>query len=83
MAKSYTRNRLCSECHVLEDEYHVICVCSRYTDLRNKFIKQYYVEKPSMFKFIQLINSENVTEMQKLASFIKSLFNSYNIYLFS
>ena len=65
---------------MLEDEYHAICVCSRYTDLRNKFIKPYYVEKPSMFKCIQLINSENVAEMQKLASFIKSLFKNYNIY---
>ena len=57
-------NRLCLECHVLEDEYHAICVCSRYTGLRNKFIKPYYIEKPSMFKFIQLINSDTVTEIK-------------------
>ena len=61
-------NRLCTECLVLEDEYHVICVCSRYTD-----IKPHYSNRPSIPKFTQLINSENVSEMQKLASFIKTL----------
>ena len=76
-------NRLCTECLVLEDEFHVICVCSRYTDMRNKFIKPYYSNRPSISKFTQLMNSENIIEMQKLASFIKTLFNTYNMYLFN
>ena len=78
--KIIQQHRLCTECLVLEDEYHVIYVCSRYTDMR---IKPYYSNRPSMPKFIQLINSENVSEMQKLASFIKTLFNTYNMYLFN
>ena len=68
---------------VLEDEYHAICVCTRYTDMRSKYIKPYHINRPCMAKFIQLLNSDNVSEMRKLGSFIKSLYNCYNTYLFS
>ena len=75
-------NRLCTECRVLEDEYHVVCFCLRYAELRNRFIKPYYINSPSRIKFSQLMNSDNVKDMKSLASFIKSLFNWYNMYLF-
>ena len=75
-------NRLCTECHVLEYEYHVECICLRYAELRNRFIKPYYINSPSRIKFTQLMNSDNVNDMKSLASFIKSLFNWYNMYLF-
>ena len=75
-------NRLCTECHVLEDEYHVVCICLRYAELRNRFIKPYYINSPSRIKFTQLMNSDNVKDMKSLASFIKSLFSWYNMYLF-
>ena len=82
-SKITQENRLCTECLVLEDEYHVICVCTRYTEMRIKYVKPYYINRPCMVKFIQLLNSENVSEMRKLGSFIKSLFNCYNTYLFT
>ena len=40
-------NRLCTECHVLEDEYHVVCICLRYAELLSHqlvcFMKVYCV----------------------------------------
>ena len=76
-------NRLCTVCHVIEDEFLVICIGPRYIDIRNAFIKPYYTTRPSMTKFSQLLNTENVKEMRTLASFIKSLSVIYDAYLFN
>jgi hypothetical protein len=37
----------------VEDEYHFILECDRYTDIRCKYIKKYYYRNPSTFKLIQ------------------------------
>ena len=60
----------------------------RYGEIRNRFIKPYYITSPSRIKFNQLMNSDNenamldVKDMKNLVSFINSLFNWYNMYLF-
>ena len=81
--KIFQENRLCTVCHVIEDEFHDICICPRYTDIRNGFIKPYCTTRPSMIKFSQLLNTEKVKEMRTLASFIKSLSVIYDAYLFN
>ena len=43
-------DRLCVCCNKLEDEFHVICECPRYSSIRRLYIKPYYVRKSSMFK---------------------------------
>ena len=60
-------------CQALEDEYHVVIVCPKYTVIRKQDIKPYYSEKPCMFKFIQLLKTYNTKEIQLLASFIKRI----------
>ena len=40
------------------DEFHFILVCPKYNDYRLRFLKDYYWEKHSMFKLLQLLNSE-------------------------
>ena len=47
------------------------------TICRKLYIKPYYVRKPSMDKLIQLLNTDNTIEMQKLAIFIKRVFIIY------
>ena len=64
-------DRLCVCCKKLEDEFHVICECPRYSCIMKLYIKPYYVRKPSMFKLVARLNTDNVSEMQKLAIFIK------------
>ena len=64
-------DRLCVCCNQLEDEFHVICECPRYSRNRKLYIKPYYVRKPSMFKLVALLNTDYVSEMQKLAILIK------------
>ena len=41
-------------CIKLEDEFHVICECPRYSCIRKLYIKPYYVRKSSMFKLVAL-----------------------------
>ena len=65
------RTDRCVCCNKLEDEFHVICECSRYNCNRKLYIKPFYVRKPSMFKLAALLYTDNVSEMQKLAILIK------------
>ena len=72
--KSVHKERTCLHCPVLEDEYHVVIVCPKYTVTRKQYMKPYYTEKPCMFKFIQLLKPHNTKEIQLLTSFIKIIF---------
>jgi exonuclease III len=66
--------RLCEQCdttHLIEDEFHFILVCPRYTHLRETLIKPYYYVKPSMYKLVQLFSSVNVKELTNLGKFLQ------------
>ena len=77
-----SRDRLCTLCNNLIDEFHVICGCPRYDTCRTLYIKPYYARKPSMDKLIQLLNTDNIFEMQKLTIFLKSVFITYKDVIF-
>ena len=64
----------CADC--VEDEYHFILVCPVYANFRRKYIKEYYYKRPSMFKLVQLFNTENYITMSNLGKFI---FNSMKL----
>ena len=50
-------SRYCQMCmntgNDLEDEFHFICVCPLYANLRKQYIKPYFYQKPSMFNFLE------------------------------
>ena len=55
-------NRLCSYCEsigtiVIEDEYHVLLCCPRFTDLRNMYIDPIYITNVTFDKFITIMSS--------------------------
>lgn len=62
---------LCCGSGDVEDEFHFICVCPRFNDQRKKYLKKYYFQRPSMFKFLELLKSTNKTVLFKLATYIK------------
>ncbi|MCG8034648.1 MAG: endonuclease/exonuclease/phosphatase family protein, partial [Candidatus Thiodiazotropha taylori] len=62
-------DRKCSNCSVLEDEYHFVLECPLYTDLRKKYIARHYWVRPSMFKFLELLNS-SAESIRKLSIYI-------------
>ena len=65
--------RHCLYCNTsdIEDEFHFVCICSCYSDLRKRYLKKCYYIKPSVYKFMQLLNSKNKDEMIKLAIYVK------------
>ena len=54
----------------IEDEFHFVCICTKYTVLRNTYIPWYYSRNPSMHKFIELLNSDRLITLKHLAIYI-------------
>ncbi|XP_052807677.1 uncharacterized protein LOC128236681 isoform X2 [Mya arenaria] len=75
----YNRNRiqrdkrycLCCNRSDIEDEFHFICICPCFNLIRKKYIKRNYYIRPSVLKFIELLNSTNRQELIKLSLFVK------------
>jgi len=66
------QNRLCSLCNTrdIEDEFHFVLKCSVYHELRTQYIPRYYQCRPSMVKFIGLLNSTNVGRLRNLSIYV-------------
>ena len=45
----------------IEDEFHVVLLCPCYTAIINEYIPHYYINRPSMFNFLELLNSTDKT----------------------
>ena len=74
--------RLCAFCGALEDEFHFVLECKQYEDLRKQYISKYYSIRPSMFKFIELINTNNKNTIRKLSMFVHKAFDLRNLILY-
>lgn len=82
------RKRVCQLCNDLEieDEYHFILKCCMYKEIRPKCIKKYYYERPSMYKLVDLLLSNNKTILLGLCRFIRlasekrEILSRYNLY---
>ena len=46
----------------IEDEYNVTLICEHFVDNKKKYIKRYYHRRPSMAKFVELINTNSDQE---------------------
>lgn len=59
--------RKCKYCNSndVEDEYHFVLVCDFYTELRKLYIKKFFYVRPSMAKFIDLLNSDSIFMLKK------------------
>ena len=66
--------RKCSFCQVIEDEFHFVLKCQLYSDLRKKYISNYYWRRPSIVKLLELLNSDNQTRIRRLGAFIHQAF---------
>ena len=66
--------RFCAQCNTqdIEDEYHFVCICTKYTDLRNRYLPRYYRTHCSMAKYIQLMSDiqENHNLCNNVAMFV-------------
>ena len=71
-------NRKCLLCNEIEDEYHFVVVCIKFHELRIKYLPKLLYLRPSMFKFVNFLNSKNVSDLKKLGLFLHHAFNLYN-----
>ena len=61
--------RICVECKVIEDEYHIICECTRLSHMRQKYLPIEIIDNPSRIKFIQIISTDKIEVMKPLGIF--------------
>jgi hypothetical protein len=69
-------DRKCSKCNDIGDEFHYLLICQDYANERSKYIPRYYYTRPNMLKFKELLNSENINILKKLAVFQKKILTS-------
>ena len=63
--------RYCFNCNAkVEDEFHFVFECPIYSLLRRQLIPRYFRERPSMFKFINLLNSGCKKKLIGLAKYV-------------
>jgi len=63
-------DRKCTNCiHDIGDEFHYVCLCPIFNEDREKYLDRYTRTRPNMQKFINLINTENITKLRKLSIF--------------
>ena len=61
----------------VQDEYHIALICKYFKDVREKYVKQYYYNRLSMMKFIELMNTHNSKERFRFMLFLKIVFKLY------
>ena len=69
--------RLCTLCDRsdVEDEYHFVIICPLYSHLRVSYIRPYYYKKPSVYKFVQLMQSDNLSILRNLGKYLQVAFS--------
>ncbi len=67
-------NRKCNFCNLddIGDEYHYLCLCPRFNEIRLKILKKDVLKKPSVYEFCKLIiNTQNkLIKIAKLSKVI-------------
>jgi len=72
--KEPLQERICTTCNVLDDEYHFIMECSLHSNLRRTYIPRTYTERPSMYKFINMLMSEDSVFLKKMSTYVFKAF---------
>ena len=72
---------LCCNSVDLEDEYHFICICRCYIDLRNKYISRIFYINPSVYKFHKLLVSSDRLVFSIVCKYIKEALVIRNTFL--
>ena len=71
--------RKCTLCNTgdIEDEYPVTLVCEQFSDARRKYFKKYFYRRPSMAKFVELMNTKSDRERYRLTLFVNIVLKEY------
>ena len=63
------------------DEYHFLLECPELQEMRNEFLPHFFTTNPDMYKFQQLMSSQDGKVIIKSFKFIKSGFNHLQLYI--
>ena len=64
--------RKCPFCqNEIGDEFHFLLQCHHFTQDRRKYINKYYFKNPNMYKYKELMTSENIKILVNLSIFVK------------
>ena len=71
--------RICSLCDTRDigDEFHYIFQCPYFAYERTTFIKPYFLTRPSIHKFGQLVRTSNKVILKKLCKFLQLIFDKF------
>ena len=71
-------DRKCPFCiNSLGDEFHYLFECTKFKNDRRNFLKPVLYNKPNMMKFISLMQSTNLSELEKLSTFATIIMKSF------
>ena len=61
--------RYCNCCNTIdiEDLYHFVIVCQHFANLRKIYITKYYYERPSVFKCLDLLQTQDKKQLRNTA----------------
>ena len=63
-------NRLCPFCLATGDEFHFLFLCKHFKHARQKYIHRQYTDRPNMYKYYKLMNTDDTQQLQNLAIFV-------------
>ena len=71
--------RKCTLCEAndIGDEYHYLLQCKYFTASRQRYIHKYYISRPNILKYKELLSIRSVTKLKKLSTFIKLLIDHF------
>ena len=70
--------RMCEECRVIEDEYHIIVECKRFHSFRKRLLPKFLIERPNMYKLITFINTTSGKNLKDFGLFCHKVLLHYN-----
>ena len=77
--------RHCAHCNSrdIEEEYHFLLICTLYSELRNRYIPKYYRCRPSVYKFVRLMQTEYSPLLCNISAFVFHAFKIRNQILYN
>ena len=60
------RERLCTVCDCVEDEFHCLVECPRFNNERRGLLPDFLIKNKTMCNFIRMLSTNNVKEQKKL-----------------
>ena len=70
-------NRICDTCFVLEDEYHCIIECPKFTNERKSCLPSNLLKKPSMFDFVRFFKCTDKNMFHKIGLLCYKIMKAY------